>query len=114
MTKKIPENSINCISGCNACCGPVPINDTEASILNIPNANIIPTKPDLTCIFSSPSGCTVYNDRPLLCRLYGITEHMPCGKNIKSTKSLTNRETNKIMRDYKLSNFSHNPLQNLS
>jgi uncharacterized protein len=32
-------------------------------------------KPDGTCVFLGPAGCTVHSDRPLVCRLYPLGRH---------------------------------------
>ena len=31
----------------------------------------------LSCPYVTPSGCGIYDDRPLICRLYGATEGFP-------------------------------------
>jgi hypothetical protein len=55
--------------------------------INLPLATAPPGAPTLIdgqqtadhCPALSPSGrCTVYPDRPLVCRLYGATEGLPC------------------------------------
>jgi len=33
---------------------------------------------NLSCPHLGPQGCTVYAERPLICRLFGTTPHMPC------------------------------------
>ena len=32
--------------------------------------------PDFACL--GPSGCTVYEERPLVCRWFGSTQRLPC------------------------------------
>lgn len=32
----------------------------------------------LNCVHLGPDGCTVYHDRPLICRLFGTTPSMAC------------------------------------
>ena len=33
-------------------------------------------EPDRTCIFLEPSGCVIYERRPLACRLFGVVSHV--------------------------------------
>jgi uncharacterized protein len=30
---------------------------------------------ELNCVHLGPNGCTVYEERPLICRLFGTTPH---------------------------------------
>lgn len=32
----------------------------------------------LNCVHLGPDGCTVYDERPLICRLFGTTPTLPC------------------------------------
>ncbi len=33
---------------------------------------------ELNCVHLGPNGCTVYDERPLICRLFGTTKTLPC------------------------------------
>jgi len=33
---------------------------------------------ELNCVHLGPNGCTVYEERPLICRLCGTTKTLPC------------------------------------
>jgi len=33
---------------------------------------------EFNCVHLGPNGCTVYDERPLICRLFGTTPRMPC------------------------------------
>ena len=33
---------------------------------------------ELNCVHLGPNGCTVYEERPLICRLFGTTKTLPC------------------------------------
>lgn len=37
--------------------------------------------------------CSVYDDRPLICRLYGVSEGMPCFRGCKPDRALSHDET---------------------
>jgi Fe-S-cluster containining protein len=73
-----------CKPGCGDCCGAVPWSAEEwakvkdrvpavvaVEIMDIGDGGVIPLrKGTTTCPFFS-GGCTVYDDRPFMCRLYG-------------------------------------------
>jgi Fe-S-cluster containining protein len=110
--KKIP--SLKCPPGCSACCGPVPLCSKEASVLkdlvkDNPDKSLLeglnsfmtPTDPDLNCKFSSAKGCTVYENRPLMCRLFGTVESLKCPLGCAPSRYLTRAEENDLMTFYK-------------
>ena len=33
---------------------------------------------ELNCVHLGPNGCEVYDERPLICRLFGTTPRLPC------------------------------------
>ncbi|WP_105530516.1 YkgJ family cysteine cluster protein [Solimicrobium silvestre] len=75
--KRIP--SFECIPGCHDCCGPVTTSSFEMSFL--------PVKTDeehdaalnnLSCPHLASEGCSVYEDRPLICRMFGTTPKLLC------------------------------------
>lgn len=69
---------IACKGLCHGSCGPVPA--TRAEIAAIERTSIVPFGVDsnATCSMLFAGRCTVYADRPLLCRLWGVVESMPC------------------------------------
>lgn len=91
-----------CTPGCNLCCGPTPCNAIEQQALNIHQA-VTPINPlNNTCLFSTPNGCSKYNDRPLMCRLYGTVKMLQCPKNNKPKEFLTPKQEKKLMQNYRL------------
>jgi len=96
--KRIP--SFVCAPGCNACCGPVPCNEEEQAKLKI-ITDITPTKLDnITCAYSTDKGCSVYEDRPYMCRLFGVTDSLRCPMGRGPEVMLTVKEENKLMAKY--------------
>lgn len=71
--------SFECVSGCHDCCGPVTTSTEEM-------ARLPRTSPErqaqamerLDCVHLGPDGCTVYGERPMICRLFGTTPSLPC------------------------------------
>ena len=71
--------TFECTPGCHDCCGPVTASSEEVAHLPIKtDAEHEAALEELNCVYLGPNGCTVYNDRPLICRLFGTTPNMPC------------------------------------
>lgn len=77
LREQIP--SFRCVVGCHDCCGPVTVSTDEMARL--------PRKTEeerdaalsqLTCPHLGESGCQAYQERPLICRLFGTTPNLPC------------------------------------
>lgn len=80
-----------CMTGCNAeCCGIVPIQEQKYKIFKRrikkkivevmrSGSYIIPMTEDISCAFlSNNHRCTIYEHRPMICRLYGINKDLQC------------------------------------
>ena len=71
--------SFECIPDCHDCCGPVTASSEEMFALPVVDAA---TRTDalanLNCAHLSSKGCTVYAERPLICRVFGTTPRLPC------------------------------------
>jgi hypothetical protein len=75
--RQIPEFA--CIPGCHDCCGPVLASTTEMARLPLKDeAERAAALAHWDCAHLGPHGCTVYDERPLVCRLFGTTERLPC------------------------------------
>jgi len=86
-----------CTPGCHDCCGPVTASSEEVSRL--------PEKTDqeheqalaeLNCPYLGKHGCEVYDERPLICRLFGTTPRMPCPNNQAPEQMIDERIEKKI------------------
>ncbi|WP_049723092.1 YkgJ family cysteine cluster protein [Gilvimarinus polysaccharolyticus] len=77
LREQIP--SFECVPGCHDCCGPVTTSSEEMSRLPVKTeAEHDAALNDYNCVHLGPNGCTVYGERPLICRLFGTTPKMPC------------------------------------
>ena len=77
LREQIP--SFECVKGCHDCCGPVTTSSEEMSRLPVKSdAEHDEALADLRCVHLGPDGCTVYTERPLICRLFGTTPRMAC------------------------------------
>lgn len=70
---------LSCKGLCAESCGPVPASVAERTrILKRHAAYLDFHQKTLTCNLLKDGKCSVYEDRPLLCRLWGAVEKMPC------------------------------------
>ena len=104
LYKQIPE--FECIEGCIDCCGPVPLSIYEARRLGI-DMPITPINKQCKCLFISDKGCSVYNKRPLVCRLFGagLKTTMMCPHGKKPKTMLSRDQERKIFQEYKKFEF---------
>jgi len=71
--------SANCKGLCRESCGPVLASLEERQrIMERHRLELGFDPKTLTCHLLFNGKCTVYEDRPLLCRLWGVAEKMPC------------------------------------
>jgi Fe-S-cluster containining protein len=108
---QIPK--MECISGCHDCCGPVYgsreelkkaplLSETYDSKLDFMIEHGVHCDSCLSCPYVTASGCGIYDDRPLICRLYGATEDsaLQCPHGRAPERKLTLLETRQIWREY--------------
>ena len=77
LRQRIP--SFKCIVGCHDCCGPVTASSEEVARLPIKtDAEHETALAHYNCVYLGKHGCEVYNERPLICRLFGTTPRLLC------------------------------------
>jgi Fe-S-cluster containining protein len=77
LREQIP--SFECVPGCHDCCGPVTTSAEEmARLPRKTAAEQEAALAELNCVHLGPQGCTVYEERPVICRLFGTTPRLPC------------------------------------
>lgn len=103
---------VGCKIGCSDCCGPVPMTGEEAgrikSIMRpepFDGADFITsTKPGcMTCAYSTPKGCSIYADRPLICRIFATAPDEPklrCPHGAQPVRPLTPAQAHAISEEY--------------
>lgn len=79
-----------CVENCNAeCCGIVPMSIKKYNIFKrkikkkiIDNMrlgnNIVLITKDGSCVFLDNNKCSIYDNRPMICKLYGTIEKLQC------------------------------------
>ncbi|MBY4705527.1 MULTISPECIES: YkgJ family cysteine cluster protein [Ralstonia] len=71
--------AFECIPGCHDCCGPVTTSTEEMSRLPVKSdAEHEAALANLSCPHLDAKGCSVYLERPLICRLFGTTPRLAC------------------------------------
>lgn len=104
--------TIACQGKCQECCAYIAMSPTEAARMERASVFVagdvqaptdelgqvyIPYDP---CPFLNPLGrCGVYNDRPMICRLWGVTERMPCPWGCKPERVLPDSEGMKLLAE---------------
>jgi Fe-S-cluster containining protein len=90
-TKKAVEKMFNCQNSCGACCGIIPISKELAKktehLAQVKPERVIETEKglhvitkDLLCVYLNRKNkkCMIYEERPQVCRDYGIIPALPC------------------------------------
>lgn len=70
--------SIACRGLCHGSCGPVPATRAEIATIEAQSSHAWGVTRDFTCTMLAGGRCSVYESRPLLCRLWGVVEKMAC------------------------------------
>ncbi len=77
LRQRIP--SFKCVVGCHDCCGPITASSEEMARLPMKTEQEHQEALDnLCCTYLGKNGCTVYTERPLICRLFGTTPRLLC------------------------------------
>lgn len=71
--------SFQCKHGCHDCCGPVTASSEEMARMPVKNEDEHAVAlAELSCPHLGDNGCEAYEERPLICRLFGTTPRLPC------------------------------------
>ncbi len=114
LRKQIP--TFECIPGCTDCCGPVHAAPWEESqiekhtgkeakfrrLLNEIAASKSSFGPNvcLRCPYSLNGNCGIYNDRPIICRLFGTIPEVLCPHGRRPKVLLTKEQGAKITAEW--------------
>lgn len=79
---------MQCDEGCGECCGMVPVTETEFQRVAryVKEKGIVPVEHTNdgegygTCPVYIDGKCSVYEVRPLICRVFGHAEGLPCAR----------------------------------
>ena len=91
-----------CIAGCHDCCGPVTTSSEEMARLPVKSeAEHEAALNALSCPHLGENGCQVYNERPLICRLFGTTPRLACPNGRRPAVLLDSRIERQIWRFFR-------------
>lgn len=105
--------TFECKKGCTLCCKqPVPFSKWEWEKLGDKQLPETPLEtaiklPDMEaklcykCPYSVGGHCSIYEDRPLMCRLFGSMEGLPCPIGYGPEKPLTKDQAQKLIVEYR-------------
>lgn len=95
--RRLPE--LECKGLCHESCGPIIIGPEEERVIAERYGSAPTWDSSLTCSKLSGRRCTIYADRPLLCRLWGTVEGMPCIFGcVPKGGRMSNKAARKLMR----------------
>lgn len=85
--------TVECKGLCAEACGPIQMSPQEHQRImdrgvDIPDGFDLLANGKSVCPALKDNRCTVYEDRPLICRLWGAVESMPCPFGCTSTPGL--------------------------
>jgi Fe-S-cluster containining protein len=100
---EVPE--VNCKGLCHETCGVIPTSRIENRIIservgyNFINRQVelIEEKGCLTCPALVDNRCSIYKDRPLICRLYGAVKALRCPHGCTPKAFLPERKSRKLI-----------------
>lgn len=69
---------MQCRGLCQQSCGPIEMSTAERQIIEAKHGPVHTVPPESTCSMLRMGRCLAYEDRPMLCRLWGVIESMPC------------------------------------
>jgi Fe-S-cluster containining protein len=106
---------MRCNAGCFDCCGPVPWHPDELARVKdrVPAEGVrmrhvgggwhLMAGSDGMCPFASSAGCAVYDDRPLMCRLFGTArdKQIACPHGCRPARPISDAKAAEIRDRYR-------------
>lgn len=84
--------AIECQGLCHQSCGPLVVEEPERAHIKARTGKTVPDLQFNCPMLTVLKRCSVYEDRPLLCRLWGVVESMPCEWGCRPARYLTDAE----------------------
>ncbi len=92
--------SILCKGECYDACGPIAMTALEYRRIVARRGGREPVSTSLDCPLLSADGrCTVYADRPEICRIYGVVKALPCPYGCRPKRWLSHEEAVALHRE---------------
>jgi Fe-S-cluster containining protein len=92
---------LQCKGLCQEACGPVPgTRLEEARLISLTGIQPDVDPETLTCIYLQEGRCSAYDERPMICRLYGMVQgEMECEHGCVPDRWLSDAEGKRLLRD---------------
>ncbi|MDO9163945.1 MAG: YkgJ family cysteine cluster protein [Methylococcaceae bacterium] len=95
--ERIP--TFECKQGCHDCCGPVTASSEEMARFPVKSDEEHEVAlAEYNCPYLGDNGCQVYDERPLICRLFGTTQRLPCPNDKRPTVMVSTKIEHQIHR----------------
>ena len=108
--QQVPK--IECTGACVGECSVIPMSELEAGQIREvslrpvtfetspsgQHVTMIPEGPGLVCPMLVGTKCSIYNSRPLVCRIFGVSEGLACPKGCRPKKMLTRKEAASLLK----------------
>ena len=95
LYRRIP--SAQCKGLCWGACGPILVQADELTAIEEADGTGVKREDGLCPYLNSEQRCSVYEARPLICRLYGVVEGLPCPHDCISLRTLSNEEVEQLL-----------------
>lgn len=89
--------SIACKGKCTQYCGVIPLYPVESEKIQSAGHPVPLADANLTCTSLEQGRCSIYSDRPLICRLFGVVPAMKCPHGCKPDRWLTPKQVQRLM-----------------
>jgi len=91
--------TLECQGKCQESCGPIAMSAREReNAERALGAGVNADNERLECSALHHGRCAIYAQRPMVCRLWGMTEKMPCPWGCRPSRMLPDREASAFLR----------------
>lgn len=94
---EVPE--VNCKGLCHKACGPIAFSQREALGISETDGALPAMMPNGQCDKLVNGRCTIYQNRPLICRLYGAVTEMRCPHGCAPKKFLPDKDARRLLAE---------------
>jgi hypothetical protein len=93
----LPE--IACRGLCHEACGPIAASPLEIARLEAASGRTLGVDENLTCSMLTPAKrCVAYEDRPMICRLFGLVKKLRCPHGCVPSRWLSDTDASDALR----------------
>lgn len=89
--------TIECVGKCTEFCGALGMEKGEYEEMRKAGGKEPAVNNALTCNYLQKGRCSIYDDRPTICRVWGVVDGLPCPHGCKTTRKLAPLEFANLM-----------------